>query len=439
MGLTSELLVRLTADGKGVKPGLDDAAKYFKKFNDDTLSKTSKTLSLLAPRLGSAFESASSMLGKFTGALSSSAGRWMLMAAPLLAIPAAFGLALNHAKAISALAKEAGVSTPEAQRLLYGSDMSGVDVGPLLGKLREARSKALLGGQEEITSFARLKITLQDIERLNSAELLDKIAAAAANGTLNSTNFAAAVKLLGEQSRDAIPSLGRLHDEMGKFDANGGASSSTNSALMGAERAKGRVGKQVEWTSKGWAALFSEFVMNSLAWAGGGAAYSVGAIGKLAHRGNKRQEDYFSSIQDYGIELRGGALSEYYKRSNLEQLAILEARLRDRQAVKALRAEQRRAANNAYIDDLYARMYESGAPAGAAAGGGSGSPAKAGGASGAFSFATLTQSDQLARVGLYSATGSALNQQLQTERDTLSELRQIKGKLVSLGIEFNKD
>lgn len=425
MGLTSELLVRITADGKGVKYGIDDATKYFKKFNEETLSKTTKTLSLLAPKLseslGGIGEGLVSKLGKVAGFFGP--GGMLLAGAGVFA--GLWERSAKYAAELVGLSRKLDTTIGRAERLRYAEQTTGQEPGTfdnVISFLRLNRSKALSGDKGALQDFARIGISISDIKRMDPVALFEDIAKRIADGKINAVNFANAVGVMGKEARALVPSMKAASAAMDEFN-NSGMASNPDDIQQIASQAKSlkKIGKKAGY---GW----GRFVNRSAL--AGVNIIRMGMVGALGLIPTDKTQQWAENIALAGYQSGG---TKGVGNSSTEETESMLKRLDERIAIREERIRQKREEDNAYIDEIYGKMYGPGSDAQKA------EKASAIKASGAFSFATLTQSDQLARVGLYSSTGAALSQQLQNERDTIATLKSIERKLNSLGIELNKE
>lgn len=430
MGLTSELLVKITADGKGVKYGVDDAKKYFEKFNNETLSKTTKTLSLLAPKLSESLsglsEGLTSKLGKLAGFFVP--GGMLLAGAGLFA--ASFEVAQRRIAEIVGLANRLDTTITSAERLRYAQKAVGLEnefEGPI-GFLKVSRSKALSGDKTMLADFARIGISIADLKRMDPVALFEAIAHKMANGQINAVNFANAIATIGNEARGLAPKLKSAANAMDEFDKNGMASNPDDLRRQYDMQKDASKTWQRFLELKDRAALFE--------W---GALYNVGRwlVGTgLGLIPTKKTQQMAEDIFLAGWLSRPDSLMGHVGTSGEENIKSMQRRLEERRALQDEALRRKREADNEYIDSVYNSMYGPGASSG---GGASGAPGKVSGGGKPFDIPTMMSSDQLARVGLYSSTSVALNSQLEVERDMLAELRGLKSKLESLGIQFNQE
>jgi hypothetical protein len=192
----ASLLIRIKADGVGVAKGVNDATSQFKRL-ENTLSG-------------------------FMGAM-----RGLFALAPVTAFVAVLKDAVNYAKQIADFAKKTETSLSEAQRLRFGERVLAREGGfsGMIEHLRKTRSEALMKGPEgEIAKqFAAIGIPFDQLKTTDAAGLFREIATGIETAKINAVNFAAALKLVGRENGDLLPSLARLNEVTGRFMQTGAA------------------------------------------------------------------------------------------------------------------------------------------------------------------------------------------------------------------------
>lgn len=81
------------------------------------------------------------------------------------------------------------------------------DVKTGLHHTRKSQSEALQGDKGKIDDFARLGITIKDLQNLNAEELFLKIADGVEKGSINAANFSSFLAIMGKQADALFPAF----------------------------------------------------------------------------------------------------------------------------------------------------------------------------------------------------------------------------------------
>lgn len=309
------------------------------------------------------------------------------------AVVGAMGVALKYASDVASLGKRIDSTLSDAEKLNYAAKSMGTDVVPMLDKLKESRSKALLGSAEEQRSFQQLGINLDMLRNKSPLEIFWDIARAQEQGRLTSVNYSAALKVLGESAKDTIPQLRGMVAAAKEFDDMGLGTG--ENALAGAATLGKAWGKSKrKFTAVGGSlagsvgAPIATGALDLANYLGGTAQHNLGWLGSMITSGGL--QDWFKKQEEAGAAWAGGAIADRQGARALEaRAAIMEQRIAERRAIAELR---RKDENNAYIDDMYQQMY--GAPSSA-------SPEHPLRYEGMRIPSMRVQADSLARIGLF--------------------------------------
>jgi hypothetical protein len=154
---------------------------------------------------------------------------------PVGAIAALVGRNSKDANRIGDKASTSGVSARDIQLSEFVGKVTGVSGDDLFGSLvdlRKNQSKALQGDESAIENFERLKITIEDLSRMNAAGLFLKISDGVRSGAINTANFASATAVLGREFKQVFPALNEdLRSITSQFDFFGGRGEGMNESL----------------------------------------------------------------------------------------------------------------------------------------------------------------------------------------------------------------
>ena len=341
------------------------------------------------------------------------------------AIAAVAKSARDHLQEVAKISKSLDTSLQDAERISYAATATGTDVSAMFGKIGEARSKALLGGAEEQTAFARIGISFTDLKEKSPADLFWAIAKAAESGQINSTTFSAAVRILGESARDAIPSLKNLSSAAADFDASGlGSSEATLRGGVGVLKSWNRMKGQASGVGGALATRVAAPI------AGGildlmtllGSSEMTGAAGLGSKVTSGRLKAWFERMADRAVAPGGEVLAGYLDGGSAAQTDAMARKLRQKEAIRDIERRQEEAA---YINGVWESMQ------------GTGSPEHASAVDGMRIPSMRAQADTMARIGGFSGGGDRPNafqqQHLSLMRTQIEELRSVYRALNTAG------
>ncbi len=195
----AQLRIKLTSDGKGVATGIRDAIHQF---------------STLDTGITEALGSAGGILGSLTK-IGTKAGPLAIMGA----LVEGFREVTNYAMQIHHIANSFDTDTKEAQQILFASNrLTGSETGFAgpMSHIMQARSQALLDPTSEMAhNFRQIGISMEQLERLNPWEILQKIAEGLKSGAINAVNMSQAMAVMGREARALLPQLKELPEVTG--------------------------------------------------------------------------------------------------------------------------------------------------------------------------------------------------------------------------------
>lgn len=118
----------------------------------------------------------------------------------------------RESQSLVAQANAVGLSTSRTQAFDFAASATGTDSGVIFGALGEVRKNqggALSGQEEQIRAFQQLGVSISELRSLNPDELFLKIADKLKSGNISSQQYAAALKVMGENAKLVLPAMER--------------------------------------------------------------------------------------------------------------------------------------------------------------------------------------------------------------------------------------
>lgn len=310
----------------------------------------------------------------------------------------------NRSVAIRAMARRMGISTDDAQAMLYAGGASGVGndrLSDMMGDLLEAKGQAGLGNEGTLKAFGAFGISAADARAKSVTELLRQMVAAMKDGRLTAEQYANGVQLLGRQFKEVGPEIERVVQKMGEFSSGGlGVSgqvienANTGSRIWGGMKARigARLGQAKSWLGEGALRVRDKLMFSTLGWA-------------------MSQEDRDALLASIGS--RGfGAEYDVSGSGVAAMQAKLDAKLASRETDRSFKDAWRE------NEEEWARWEQEGLL-----------DAEMPSAGGRRRRSTQAQADALARIGLFVGGGS---NQSRIMREQITNLRQIVAELRAL-------
>lgn len=157
--------------------------------------------------------------GKFTAGLDEMRQKAEAFKGKMQAVGAFVGAAIagagiasigEHVSHIKDLSDQLGMSAESVQRLGYAFAQGGATQEDFVKgqtKLTQKMQEAREGNEEALKSFARVGITLEEVQRLTPDEMMVRFADALAEADDPALQLAAAMDLLGKSGRSLVPTL----------------------------------------------------------------------------------------------------------------------------------------------------------------------------------------------------------------------------------------
>lgn len=270
---------------------------------------TIASLNVILSATTAAFEKGITKAGKALGGLAGSAktaGAAMNVMGVNLGAAAIVGgmvaLVKSQYEAIDAmdnLSERTGVAIEDLSALAYAANKADVDIGTLtggLGKLQVAIGKALGGDKGSIESFAAVGVTVDELKRMNAAEVIVEISDAMKKFDSTAKKSAATAELFGKGAKEMVQLL--------NSDVRGGvAGAGAAGALITAEDAANAAKFEETWKSLAASAgEFGRVMATGVLPALDGILTALGNIAKYAFdEGNP----FLTIMKAMGMETRG--------------------------------------------------------------------------------------------------------------------------------------
>ena len=116
---------------------------------------------------------------------------------------------INYAKSVDDFSRAVNISAEKAQSLAFAAKMTGTNLQAVESSMLNLAREAGAGNN----AFSLLGIDFQKLKTMSPSDLFREIASQAASGTMNSSQMAAAIKLLGSNGAETFEAMSRGFNE----------------------------------------------------------------------------------------------------------------------------------------------------------------------------------------------------------------------------------
>lgn len=156
-----------------------------------------------------AFETGLARLQNKVGSFAKGIGGLVVGAFAFDKLLSAMTNAINKGDQLQDLANKFGISASQLQLLGNAAELSGASLESVAAALNKAAVNAQKAGQDKnlAEGFAKIGLSLADLQKATPQDILMKFADAAASGAIQGQEFALAVQLMGRSATDLLPTL----------------------------------------------------------------------------------------------------------------------------------------------------------------------------------------------------------------------------------------
>lgn len=208
----------------------------------------------------SAFETGLARLQNKVGSFAKGIGGLVVGAFAFDKLLSAMTNAINKGDQLQDLANKFGISASQLQLLGNAAELSGASLESVAAALNKAAINAQKAGSDKglADGFAKIGLSLSDLQKASPQDILMKFADAAASGAIQGEEFSLAVQLMGRSATDLLPTLQQGADAIQtQGQAMGVWSDTTIAALSGASDA-------IKVISNVWTLAFGNIVASIL-------------------------------------------------------------------------------------------------------------------------------------------------------------------------------
>lgn len=156
-----------------------------------------------------AFETGLARLQNKVGSFAKGIGGLVVGAFAFDKLLSAMTNAINKGDQLQDLANKFGISASQLQLLGNAAELSGASLESVAAALNKAAVNAQKAGQDKnlAEGFAKIGLSLADLQKATPQDILMKFADAAASGAIQGQEFALAVQLMGRSATDLLPTF----------------------------------------------------------------------------------------------------------------------------------------------------------------------------------------------------------------------------------------
>jgi transcriptional regulator with XRE-family HTH domain len=183
-----------------------------------------------------AFETGLARLQNKVGSFAKGIGGLVVGAFAFDKLLSAMSAAIDRGDQLQDLANKFGISASQLQLLGNAAELSGASLESVAAALNKAAVNAQkAGGDKNLAEgFAKIGISLSDLQKASPQDILMKFADAAASGAIQGEEFSLAVQLMGRSATDLLPTLRQGSDAIQAQGQAMGVWSDTTIAALGA-------------------------------------------------------------------------------------------------------------------------------------------------------------------------------------------------------------
>jgi transcriptional regulator with XRE-family HTH domain len=183
-----------------------------------------------------AFETGLARLQNKVGSFAKGIGGLVVGAFAFDKLLSAMSAAIDRGDQLQDLANKFGISASQLQLLGNAAELSGASLESVAAALNKAAVNAQkAGGDKNLAEgFAKIGMSLSDLQKASPQDILMKFADAAASGAIQGEEFSLAVQLMGRSATDLLPTLRQGSDAIQAQGQAMGVWSDTTIAALGA-------------------------------------------------------------------------------------------------------------------------------------------------------------------------------------------------------------
>jgi hypothetical protein len=183
-----------------------------------------------------AFETGLARLQNKVGSFAKGIGGLVVGAFAFDKLLSAMSAAIDRGDQLQDLANKFGISASQLQLLGNAAELYGASLESVAAALNKAAVNAQkAGGDKNLAEgFAKIGMSLSDLQKASPQDILMKFADAAASGAIQGEEFSLAVQLMGRSATDLLPTLRQGSDAIQAQGQAMGVWSDTTIAALGA-------------------------------------------------------------------------------------------------------------------------------------------------------------------------------------------------------------